>query len=106
MAIQPELRFPNINQLILALQYQRDVEEVDVFLKKRKWRRAGLVAGIVLAAGGLCAAALGILRSRQSEARILQEAAIEAWIPVPGRGRSGRKTEYIRGYEPGISGTV
>lgn len=81
MAIQPELRFPNINQLILALQYQRDVEEVDVFLKKRKWRRAGLVAGIVLAAGGLCAAALGILRSRQSEARILQEAAIEAWIP-------------------------
>lgn len=92
MAIQPELRFPNINKLIAALQYRKKIDEVDTFLAKRKWRRVGIVAGIVLIVGGLAIAALGTFRNRQSEARVLQSAQIEAWIPC----RDGENEEELK----------
>ena len=91
MAVQPELRFPDIDKLIYALEKKQLVDEVAIILKKRKRRRlAGILAALIVVSG-LCMMAYRISVERKNEARVLSEAEVDVWVPC----REGETEEEL-----------
>lgn len=80
MALQPELRFKNVEEFMNALSGELVVRDVGKELKTRKFRRFLSIAAIsviVLAGVFIC---LNVVKQRKTAAAILEPAEISVWV--------------------------
>ena len=81
MALEPTLRFQNVQQMADALQNKKSYADLAREIRRRKRRRAvGIAASLVILAAG---AAAGLLYSRQQKLiRDLDQVELSVWMPV------------------------
>lgn len=93
MALEPTLRFQNVQQMADALQNKKSYADLAKEIKRRKRRRAvGIAASLVILAAG---AAAGLLYSRQQKLiRDLDQVELSVWMPVKD-GMDSSQTEQL-----------
>ncbi|MCB6342054.1 serine/threonine protein kinase [Enterocloster lavalensis] len=93
MALEPTLRFQNVQQMADALQNKKSYADLAKEIRRRKRRRAvGIVASLVILAAG---AAAGLLYSRQQKLiRDLDQVELSVWLPVKD-GMDSSQTEQL-----------
>lgn len=108
MALEPTLRFQNVQQMADALQNKKSYADLAREIRRRKRRRAvGIAASLMILAAG---AAAGLLYSRQQKLiRNLDQVELSVWMPVKDGMDSGQteqlfldmSTEFLENY-PGV----
>lgn len=93
MALEPTLRFQNVQQMADALQNKKSYADLAREIRRRKRRRAvGIAASLVILAAG---AAAGLLYSRQQKLiRDLDQVELSVWMPVKD-GMDSSQTEQL-----------
>ena len=93
MALEPTLRFQNVQQMADALQNKKSYADLAKEIRRRKRRRAvGIAASLVILAAG---AAAGLLYSRQQKLiRDLDQVELSVWMPVKD-GMDSSQTEQL-----------
>ena len=93
MALEPTLRFQNVQQMADALQNKKSYADLAREIRRRKRRRAvGIAASLVILAAG---AAAGLLYSRQQKLiRDLDQVELSVWLPVKD-GMDSSQTEQL-----------
>lgn len=93
MALEPTLRFQNVQQMADALQNKKSYADLAREIRRRKRRRAvGIAASLMILAAG---AAAGLLYSRQQKLiRNLDQVELSVWMPVKG-GMDSSQTEQL-----------
>ena len=93
MALEPTLRFQNVQQMADALQNKKSYADLAREIRRRKRRRAvGIAASLVILAAG---AAAGLLYSRQQKLiRDLDQVELSVWMPVKD-GMESSQTEQL-----------
>lgn len=93
MALEPTLRFQNVQQMADAMQNKKSYADLAKEIKRRKRRRAvGIAASLVILAAG---AAAGLLYSRQQKLiRDLDQVELSVWMPVKD-GMDSSQTEQL-----------
>lgn len=93
MALEPTLRFQNVQQMADALQNKKSYADLAKEIRRRKRRRAvGIAASLVILAAG---AAAGLLYSRQQKLiRDLDQVEMSVWMPVKD-GMDSSQTEQL-----------
>lgn len=108
MALEPTLRFQNVQQMADALQNKKSYADLAREIRRRKRRRAvGIAASLMILAAG---AAAGLLYSRQQKLiRNLDQVELSVWMPVKDGMDSGQteqlfldmSAEFLENY-PGV----
>ena len=108
MALEPTLRFQNVQQMADALQNKKSYADRAREIRRRKRRRAvGIAASLMILAAG---AAAGLLYSRQQKLiRNLDQVELSVWMPVKDGMDSGQteqlfldmSAEFLENY-PGV----
>lgn len=108
MALEPTLRFQNVQQMADALQNKKSYADLAREIRRRKRRRAvGIAASLMILAAG---AAAGLLYSRQQKLiRNLDQVELSVWMPVKDGMDSGQteqlfldmSAEFLKNY-PGV----
>lgn len=93
MALEPTLRFQNVQQMADALQNKKSYADLAREIRRRKRRRAvGIAASLMILAAG---AAAGLLYSRQQKLiRNLDQVELSVWMPVKD-GMDSSQTEQL-----------
>ncbi|WP_276850953.1 serine/threonine protein kinase [Enterocloster lavalensis] len=93
MALEPTLRFQNVQQMADALQNKKSYADLAKEIRRRKRRRAvGIATSLVILAAG---AAAGLLYSRQQKLiRDLDQVELSVWMPVKD-GMDSSQTEQL-----------
>lgn len=93
MALEPTLRFQNVQQMADALQNKKSYADLAKEIRRRKRRRAvGIAASLAILAAG---AAAGLLYSRQQKLiRDLDQVELSVWMPVKD-GMDSSQTEQL-----------
>lgn len=108
MALEPTLRFQNVQQMADALQNKKSYADLAREIRRRKRRRAvGIAASLMILVAG---AAAGLLYSRQQKLiRNLDQVELSVWMPVKDGMDSGQteqlfldmSAEFLENY-PGV----
>ena len=108
MALEPTLRFQNVQQMADAQQNKKSYADLAREIRRRKRRRAvGIAASLMILAAG---AAAGLLYSRQQKLiRNLDQVELSVWMPVKDGMDSGQteqlfldmSAEFLENY-PGV----
>ncbi|WP_024734734.1 protein kinase domain-containing protein [Enterocloster asparagiformis] len=93
MALEPTLRFQNVQQMADALQNKKSYADLAREIRRRKRRRAvGIAASLMILVAG---AAAGLLYSRQQKLiRNLDQVELSVWMPVKD-GMDSSQTEQL-----------
>ena len=93
MALEPTLRFQNVQQMADALQNKKSYADLAREIRRRKRRRAvGIAASLAILAAGTAA---GLLYSRQQKLiRDLDQVELSVWMPVKD-GMDSSQTEQL-----------
>lgn len=99
LAIQPELRFQNVDDLENKLDRRKKVSSVKGELLRRKLKRAFLVSAVLLLLGAFGWKEYEYIKAQQEKATLV-ESTISVWIPV---AKNQDEKEMKELFEKGIA---
>lgn len=95
MALQPELRFRNVEEFMDALAGEAVVRDVGKELRKRKIRRLISIAAVCVIALAGTFVCLHIVNQRKAAAAILEPADIDIWISASSEETMGEEKKLL-----------